>query len=73
MTTTVTVKTGDKPARVSNFPCGENGQPLESGGWNTIGLVEPNSEQAFYASQHQDILVQELAAPAAEQSDESAD
>lgn len=73
MTTTVTVKTHDWPARVLSFPCDDNRCPLADEQYQEIGTVEPNSEQSFVVHRNQNLLVQEMPseaerAEAAEQS-----
>lgn len=62
MTTSVTVKTVDWPARVLQFPI-DRGRPKCDGHWSDIGVVEPHSERTFYVHSNADILIQELARP----------
>lgn len=59
MTTTVTVKTNERPACVSGFPCDDDRKPLEDGKYEEIGWVEPNSETIFHVHRNMDLLVQE--------------
>lgn len=64
MTTTVTVKTDDWPARVLGFPI-QDGQPVEGAEYQHLGEVPPNSEVAFHPHAGMNLLVQELPLPSA--------
>lgn len=65
MTTTVRVITSDHAVAVLAFPL-VDGEPVGGEQYSQLGVVQPHSQDDFYAHDGADILVRELQSDAAD-------